>query len=69
MENGAEVVTVTGGRACLPLQGRTLAAAFIVTTGNFQVKSTVCKQLSAPEMGEIYFLLVEWDTEGIGLLH
>lgn len=40
---------------------------FFVTTinfllGTFQLRSTVCKQLSSPKMEETYFLLIEWDT-------
>lgn len=65
-------VTVTGGRGVLPC--RVLAAAFIVIIihfllGNLYLRNIACKQLSAPKMGDIYFLLIEWDTKRIVLLH
>jgi len=74
LKDGVEVVVVTGGRGCLPLQSRTLATTFIVITiilllGNVYIGSIACRQLSAPKMGDVYFLLMEWDAERAGLLH
>lgn len=74
MENGVEVSDSRQSLFSFAEWGLGRAVSLIGTAisfllGSFLLKNTVYKQLSAPKRRKMYSLLIECDTERVGLLH